>query len=170
MAKAIGLYFYRFEDLGLAAAFSKIGEVSRKEGIQERKKRGWLGTNTYGDTYLDKKIHEDILTASPSKALYFVFYEFSTPDSLPKIDELLAFEKHKNHFGKNPRNRESSNSNSSLGRNLVWHQSAFDEVLNLEFPDGTSYADAFLAKEHQVKSEMEAPSVSSEGLSANASL
>lgn len=139
LSQAIGLYFYRFKNLSNYNAFSKIGEVSRIEGIQERFKRGWHGTDTYGDTYLTKNIHNDVKLISENNPMYFVFYQFDLLNSYPKIDELIAFKKHLDHFHVGTRNNERPNGNYQLGQNLAWHSLAFEEVLNLKFPDGTSY-------------------------------
>jgi hypothetical protein len=139
LSESIGIYFYRFKNLGNYIAFSKIGEVSRIEGIEKRFIRGWHGTITYGDTYLSKGIHNDIKLISKSNPMYFVFYEFDTLNSFPKIDEMAAFKKHLTHFERSTRNNERPNGNFQLGQNLVWHNTAFNEVLKLEFPDGVQY-------------------------------
>jgi len=136
---AIGLYFYRYKDLSIASAFTKIGEVSGEGGIAQRKKRGWLGTTTYSDTYLDKILESDVRAVTPANPMYFIFYEYSVEDSFPKIDELHAFEQHRAHFGCLPRNKEAPNRMPLLGRTLVFHSSAFDEVNNLRYPTGELY-------------------------------
>lgn len=46
---SIGLYFYRFANLENRGAFTKIGEVSRSEGVRIRKHRGWLAPKSYGE-------------------------------------------------------------------------------------------------------------------------
>lgn len=136
---SIGIYFYRFKNLNTYNAFTKIGEVSRIEGIEKRFSRGWHGTETYSDTYLSKNIHNDIKLISNSNPMYFVFYEFDTLNSYPKIDEQIAFKKHFDHFNTSTRNYEKPNGNFELGKNLVWHSSAFEDVLNMKFPNGSPY-------------------------------
>ncbi|SDZ71403.1 hypothetical protein SAMN05518854_117134 [Variovorax sp. YR266] len=147
---SVGLYFYRFANLEKRKAFSKIGEVSRADGIIVRKHRGWLSPKTYGDSYLRegkagalKGIHSDVLDATESDPMFFVFYEFDPSNSFPKLDELQAFSRHRCHFGRSTRNQEATNRFESLGRNLVWHPRAFDEVLAMKLPSGKSYQDAF---------------------------
>lgn len=136
---SIGLYFYRFKDLTKVKAFSKIGEVSRKDGIGTRLQRGWLGTEKYGDTYLTKNIFKDVCLISEKNPMYFVFYEQVPEYCLPKIDEIHAYKKHLEHFGRGTTNAERINKNDSLGAKLVWRESAFNEVLNLRFPDRSNY-------------------------------
>jgi len=135
----IGLYFYRFKNLEKYKAFSKIGEVSRKEGIKERLKRGWHGTAKYGDSYFDKVLHADVKLVSKNNPMYFVFYEQVPEYGFPKIDELHAFNNHRKVLGFDTRNIEKTNKNISLGSKIIWRASSFDEVLNLKFPDGSSY-------------------------------
>ncbi|MFT9820809.1 hypothetical protein [Lysinibacillus sp. NPDC056185] len=139
LANSLGIYFYRFKNLNTYNAFTKIGEVSRIEGIEKRFIRGWHGTTSYGDTYLSKKIHNDVNMISTDNPMYFVFYEFDLLNSFPKIDEQIAFKKHLDSFNTSTRNFEKPHGNYQLGINLVWHDTAFDEVLNLNFPDGTPY-------------------------------
>lgn len=138
LSSAVGLYFYRFKILD-DTGFSKIGEVSRREGLIMRKKRGWLSPESYSDTYKEKVIHQDIENASESNPMYFVFYEFDESKSFPKIDEIRAFHNHKTHFKKRTRNKEGSNSYIELGSELVWYPNAFEEVLNLKLPSGKDY-------------------------------
>lgn len=149
LAESVGIYFYRFAELEEPQAFTKIGEVSREGGVIVRKQRGWLAPATYGDSYLKpstsgvrKGIHTDVLAASAVNPMYFTFYEFDVEEAFPKIDEIAAFQKHVSHFGRSTRNRETANTFSRLGRNLVWHENSFSEVLGLRLPSGTSYADA----------------------------
>lgn len=146
LSHSIGIYFYRFEDLPKPEAFSKIGEVSRREGVLVRKQRGWLSTPKYGDSYLKpstsgelKTIYSDVKLISTSNPMYFVFYEFDVLRSFPKIDEIAAFAKHRSHFGRGTRNKEQPNTFEQLGSALVWHSSAFDEVLAMKLPSGLSY-------------------------------
>lgn len=139
LSQSIGLYFYRFKHLHHYNAFSKIGEVSRIEGIQERFKRGWHGTESYSDTYLTKNIHHDVKLITETNPMYFVFYQFDLLNSYPKIDELIAFKKHQDYFNVGTRTIERPNGNYQLGQNLAWHSLAFEEVLQLKFPDGSSY-------------------------------
>lgn len=139
LANSLGIYFYRFKNLDTYNAFTKIGEVSRIEGIEKRFIRGWHGTISYGDTYLSKEIHNDVKMISTDNPMYFVFYEFDLLNSFPKIDEQIAFKKHSDSFNTSTRNLEKPHGNYRLGINLVWHDTAFDEVLNLNFPDGTPY-------------------------------
>lgn len=150
LSSAIGIYFYRFEKLPKPEAFTKIGEVSRREGVTVRKQRGWLATPKYGDSYLKpstsgvlKTIYSDVKLISPSNPMYFVFYELDVLRAFPKIDEIAAFAKHRNHFGRGTRNKEQPNTFEQLGSALVWHSSAFDEVLAMKFPSGLLYAQAF---------------------------
>ena len=75
--------------------------------------------------------------------LYFVFYEFDVENSFPKIDEIAAFAKHVSHFGRSTRNKERANTFVRLGCNLIWHDDAFFEVLEMKLPSGIRYADAF---------------------------
>lgn len=149
LAGAIGLYFYRFRDLREPQAFSKIGEVSRREGVIVRKQRGWLATNKYGDSYLkpstngvQKVIYSDVQAVTTANPMYFTFYEFDVANSFPKIDEIAAFAKHHQHFGRTTRNKEQANTFDELGRNLVWYDAAFDEVLALRMPSGALYEQA----------------------------
>lgn len=140
---SIGLYFYRFKNLK-NRCFTKIGEVSNRKGIIERKKRGWLAPTSYSDTYKKgkgkgKMVFEDILAVSSSDPIYFIYYQFDIPKSFPKIDEIRAFHEHNKHFKKGTRNVEPANKFHELGSELVWYPSAFEEVLNLRFPSGTLY-------------------------------
>lgn len=139
LGSSVGLYFYRFKHLKNDCGFSKIGEVSSENGIENRFKRGWHGTSLYGDTYLNKELHNDISQISFENPMYFIFYEYDLLDSFPKIDELHAFSEHKKIFGRLTNNRERINSNFKIGSNLVWHKQIFDEVLNLKLPDGKPY-------------------------------
>lgn len=147
--KTVGLYFYRFQDLSFPVAFSKIGEVSREDGVIVRKKRGWLSPNSYGDSYLKlsnkgerKVIYDDVNTVCDENPMYFTYYEFDIEASFPKIDEIAAFRKHLEHFGRSTRNRETVNTFSRLGCKLVWYEESFNEVLNLRLPSGISYEEA----------------------------
>ncbi len=149
LAGSIGLYFYRFAKLKDPQAFTKIGEVSREGGVIVRKQRGWLAPNTYGDSYLkpgrngiSKIIHSDLLSVTAEDPMYFVFYEFDVENSFPKIDEIAAFSKHVTHFGRTTRNREQANTFANLGRNLVWHDAAFEQVLQMKLPSGKSFENA----------------------------
>jgi hypothetical protein len=150
LGNSIGIYFYRFANLERWGAFTKIGEVSRAEGVIVRKQRGWLAPNTYGDSYLKastkgerKQVHSDVMLTTKDDPMYFVFYQFDVENSFPKIDEMVAFAKHGQHFGRSTRNREQANTFSSLGRSLVWHEPAFNEVLDLRLPSGRGYHEAF---------------------------
>lgn len=149
LTESVGLYFYRFAELPDPQAFTKIGEVSREDGVIVRKQRGWLAPPSYGDSYLkpstagaSKVIHTDVLAASAATPLYFTYYEFDVESSFPKIDEIAAFQKHKAHFGRSTRNREAVNTFSRLGRNLVWYDQSFSEVLELRLPSGATYREA----------------------------
>jgi len=150
LGDSVGLYFYRFANLEQWGAFTKIGEVSRAEGIIVRKQRGWLAPDTYGDSYLkastkgeQKQVYSDVMLTTENNPMYFVFYQFDVENSFPKIDEMAAFSKHGQHFGRSTRNREPTNTFSSLGRSLVWHEPAFKEVLELRLPSGRGYHEAF---------------------------
>jgi len=57
LSSSIGLYFYRFKNTDIP--FIKIGECTRKEGVEVRFKRGWHGTETYSDTYRRKKVKDE---------------------------------------------------------------------------------------------------------------
>lgn len=149
LASAVGLYFYRFRDLPEPKAFSKIGEVSRREGVIMRKERGWLKASTYGDSYLKpnkkgvlKAIYADIQAVTAANPMYFTFYEFDPFSSFPKIDEIAAFAKHQRRFGRTTRNKEQANTFDELGRNLIWYSDAFDEVFDMKLPSGLSYVKA----------------------------
>lgn len=150
LGSTVGLYVYRFADLTQKGAFTKIGEVSREGGVIVRKQRGWLAPISYGDSYrkastknVSKQVLTDVMQVTADNPLYFVFYQFDVENAFPKIDELAAFAKHRQHFGRSTRNVESANTYSALGRNLVWHDQAFNEVLELKLPSGRSYQDAF---------------------------
>ena len=150
LGASIGLYFYRFAELPAPQAFSKIGEVSREDGVIVRKRRGWLTPATYGDSYLKpsstgvrKAIYTDALATTPENPMYFTYYEFDVEASFPKIDEIAAFQMHIGHFGRSTRNREAANTFARLGRKLVWYEPAFNEVLELRFPSGESYEETF---------------------------
>jgi hypothetical protein len=149
LGNSVGLYFYRFHTLKAPEAFTKIGEVSRQGGVIVRKKRGWLAPQSYGDSYLkgsttgaQKGVHSDVLGVTDTDPMYFVFYQFDVENSFPKIDEMAAFAKHVQHFGRSTRNREPANTFSSLGRNLIWHPNAFEEVLKMQLPSGRTYSEA----------------------------
>lgn len=146
LSAAVGLYFYRFEDLGEPRAFTKIGEVSRREGVSLRKGRGWLQSPTCADSYrprsetgLVKEIYRDIQSISAQRPMYFVFYQLPVRQAFPKIDEIRAFAEHRRVFGVSTRNQERTNTFDDLGANLVWHPTAFDEVNRMIFPDGSAY-------------------------------
>ena len=132
LGNAIGLYFYRFKFIDNYNSFSKIGEVTSMNGISNRLKRGWHGTVAYSDTYLNRKLHDDVLEITPSNPMFFVFYEFDLFTSFPKIDEIYAFKKHDNHFKCCTRNAERINANYQLGKDLIFHEPAFNEVLTLD--------------------------------------
>lgn len=136
---SIGVYFYRFKNLEDGCGFSKIGEVSGVSGIVNRFERGWHGTDKYGDSYLKKKLYEDVCQISPDNPMYFIFYEFDLLNSFPKIDETYAFYEHRKKLKCSTTNKERINSNYQLGLNLIWHKKAFHEVLDLKFPDGKHY-------------------------------
>lgn len=138
LSKSVGLYFYRFKNLD-DTGFSKIGEVSRREGVITRKRRGWILAVSNSDTYKKKELRQDVENTSKTNPMYFVFYEFDVTKSFPKIDEILAFYNHKAHFKRTTRNKEGSNSYIELGSKLVWYPKAFDEVLNLKLPSGKGY-------------------------------
>lgn len=149
LSTSIGLYFYRFKNPPNPSRFIKIGECTGPGGIASRFKRGWYGTKTYTDSYIWKKRGEDYIESDFVQAIkevskenpaYFVFYEHHTPDSHPKIDEAFAFVAHDHTFKQNTINNEKVNGNAAIiGRNIVWHTSAFDEVLGCIFPDGADY-------------------------------
>jgi len=147
VSSSLGIYFYRFKKD--AKQFIKIGECTRKDGISVRFKRGWHGTETYGDTYLMKKkngtyvkseFRREIEKISETNPAYFVFYEQSTTGSYPKIDEVFAFRMHKRLFKCGTTSPERMNNNPLLARSLVWHKKTFSEVVRGVFPDGTKYA------------------------------
>lgn len=146
VATSIGLYFYRFKNT--ANPFIKIGECTRREGIEVRFQRGWHGTEKYSDTYLRKKTTNgyidselllEIRKISITNPAYFVFYEHHTVNSHPKIDEVYAYRMHKRLFRKGTASPERMNSNPLLARRLVWHKGAFSEVVRGQLPDGTVY-------------------------------
>ena len=146
VATAIGLYFYRFREV--VNPFIKIGECTRREGIHVRFKRGWHGTETYADTYLRKKVKQqyvdselllEIRKISAANPAYFIFYEHQSVNSHPKIDEVYAYRMHKRLFGRGTASPERMNGNPLLARNLVWHKTAFSEVVRGQLPDGTAY-------------------------------
>ncbi|MCA0185942.1 MAG: hypothetical protein LCH90_08075 [Proteobacteria bacterium] len=145
IAGAIGLYFYRFAEHG---PFIKIGECTRTEGIAVRFQRGWHSTEKYSDNYarkkkdgnyVDSEFAMEIKKISETNPAYFVFYEHETMHSHPKIDEVYAYRMHKRFFGAGTLSPERMNSNPLLARRLVWHKSAFSEVLRCQLPDGTHY-------------------------------
>ncbi|MBL8424233.1 MAG: hypothetical protein JNK06_12185 [Candidatus Accumulibacter phosphatis] len=149
LGQSVGIYFYRYAEMPAPHAFTKIGEVSREGGVIVRKQRGWLAPPSYGDSYLkpsstgaQKVIHSDVLRASVTNPMYFTYYEFDVEASFPKIDEIFAFQKHIAHFGRSTRNREAANTFSGLGKKLLWHDGAFNEVLGLRLPGGITYAEA----------------------------
>lgn len=146
VAAGIGLYFYRFKNE--ANPFIKIGECTRREGICVRFQRGWHSTEKYADNYLRKKkkgVYVDsefsleIQKISSANPAYFVFYEHQTVNSHPKIDEVFAYRMHRRLFGKDTASPERINGNPLLARRLVWHKSAFSEVVRCQLPDGTPY-------------------------------
>ncbi|MGF1800145.1 hypothetical protein L4D11_05615 [Vibrio gigantis] len=146
LSSAIGVYFYRFKNLDNPQAFSKIGEVSRSDGVAVRQSRGWLTPPSYGDSYKKlnnngekKVIYTDVEMISEENPMYFVFYELEVENAFPKIDEISNFAKHIEHFGRSTRNKENANTFSRLGSNLVWHKSAFNEVLNCKLPSQGPY-------------------------------
>lgn len=139
LSDKIGIYFYRHKAIQANSGFIKIGEVSRTKGVQERFKRGWHGTEKYSDTYLGKKIHHDISTASSENPVFFIFYEQVAEFCFPKIDELSAFASHHDEYGVSTRNSERMNKNHALGRKLIWREPTFSEVRDLKFPSGTPY-------------------------------
>ena len=146
LSSAIGTYFYRFKDD--RCPFIKIGEVTRKEGIEVRFKRGWHGTRSYSDSYLGKKVNgtfedsvllKEILKISLNNPAYFIFYQHITSQSHPKIDEIYAYRMHKRLYKLGTLSPERMNGNPLLARKLIWHKSSFAEVFRREFPDGSSY-------------------------------
>ncbi|WP_146149666.1 hypothetical protein [Photobacterium ganghwense] len=146
LSRSIGVYFYRFKNE--AYPFIKIGECTRKDGIEVRFKRGWHGTYSYSDSYLGKKVNGDIVDSdflsqikkiSPENPAYFVFYEHLTSQSHPKIDEVYAYRMHKRLFKCGTLSPERMNGNPLLARKLLWHKPSFSEVCRCEFPDGSTY-------------------------------
>lgn len=146
VSSSLGIYFYRFKKP--TGSFIKIGECTRKDGISVRFKRGWHGTETYSDTYLRKRRNGsfeksefllEIEKISKNNPAYFVFYEQSTSGSYPKIDEVFAYRMHKRLFKCGTKSPERMNSNPLLARRLVWHKTAFSEVVKGQLPDGTKY-------------------------------
>jgi len=81
----------------------------------------------------------EIKKISKENPAYFVFYEQSTIGSHPKIDEVFAYRMHKRLFKCGTKSPERMISNPLLARRLVWHKSAFSEVVSGVFPDGTKY-------------------------------
>lgn len=146
LSSAIGTYFYRFKNDN--SPFIKIGEVTRKEGIEVRFKRGWHGTKSYSDSYLGRKVNgsyedsvlvKEIQKISPDNPAYFVFYQHITSQSHPKIDEVYAYRMHKRLYKSGTLSPERMNGNPLLARKLIWHRSSFVEVFRRKFPDGSSY-------------------------------
>ena len=144
--KSIGLYFYRFKSPH--SSFIKIGESTRKDGIEMRFKRGWHYSHTCNDTYLKKKrdgryesseFYDEIMKIRIDNPAYFVFYEYAILNSFPKIDELYAYHCHKRLFKTDTLSPERMNGNSMLGRKLIWHKKAFSEVARCRFPCGQQY-------------------------------
>ena len=145
LSSSIGVYFYRFKK---SVPFIKIGECTREEGISVRFSRGWHGTKKYSDTYQGKKIKDQYVDSeflnqvnkiSETNPAYFVFYEHSTMQSHPKIDEMFAYRMHKKLFRQGTLIPERMNGNPFLARKLIWHKSAFSEVFRCRFPDGSDY-------------------------------
>ncbi len=146
---SIGLYFYRFRNE--VGPFIKIGECTRQGGISVRFQRGWHGTKKYADTYLQKKGKDGLYIASEfllqvqrissENPAYFVFYQHATLHSHPKIDEVFSYRMHKRFFKCGTASPERINGNPLLARRLVWHKTAFAEVVRGQFPDGTYYPD-----------------------------
>ena len=146
LSSAIGTYFYRFKND--SSPFIKIGEVTRKEGIEIRFKRGWHGTPGYPDSYLGKKVNDsfkesvllqEVRKISLENPAYFVFYQHITSQSHPKIDEVYAYRMHKRLYKSGTLSPERMNGNPLLARKLIWHKSSFAEVFRRKFPDGSSY-------------------------------
>lgn len=146
LSSSIGVYFYRFKNTDIS--FIKIGECTRKEGIEVRFKRGWHGTETYSDTYRRKKVKgkyvdSDILNQinkiSKENPAYFVFYQHAPMQSHPKIDEVFAYGMHKRYFGEGTLSPERINGNPLLARKLIWHKLSFSEVCRCKFPDDGNY-------------------------------
>ena len=145
-ADSVGLYFYRFADDD--QPFVKVGECSSRP-ITERFRKGWFGRGT--DSYIHrqtrnpvtdedryKPMYRELLKVSHDNPAYFVFYEMVTEEATPKVDEFIAIEHHVRHF-----NRSTISPHSvpryRTGAHLVWHDSAFDEVLKKQFPSGNPY-------------------------------
>jgi hypothetical protein len=146
VAASIGLYFYRFKNT--VNPFTKIGECTRREGIEVRFQRGWHYAETCSDTYhkkktktgyVDSELLLEIRKISTTNPAYFVFYEHQTVNSHPKIDEVYAYRMHKRLFQKGTASPERINGNPLLARHLVWHKGAFSEVVRGQLPDGTAY-------------------------------
>ncbi|MYM92669.1 hypothetical protein [Duganella vulcania] len=143
----VGLYFYRFERLDDAApAFTKIGVTSRVDGIGMRKKRGWIYAPSAADSYrkpttagADKGVYVDVQKVSAQQPMYFVYYELSVEGAFPQLEEMVAFYKHDQHFGRSTNNVERVNTHPTLGRKIVWYDPAFEDVLRLVLPSGQPY-------------------------------
>ena len=144
MSGAIGLYFYRFASAG--TPFIKIGESARPSGIANRFQAGWHRRGT--DTYLTKRrngcsvyseFYSAIMKLSKGNTAYLVFYEHHLLSSHTKADEMYAFVAHRRLFKQGTISPERPNANGLLGRGMVWHRSAFSEVVRGRFPDGSPY-------------------------------
>lgn len=147
LSATVGIYFYRFAQLDDAApAFTKIGAASRSEGVGMRKTRGWLYATSASDSYrrknsagVEKGIYADVQMVSHQRPMYFVYYEFDEEAAFPEIDEIEAFRKHYDYFGWSTNNQERVNTHPRLGRKIVWHSGAFEDVLALKLPSGKPY-------------------------------
>jgi hypothetical protein len=149
LSSSIGLYFYLFKNQVGQRPFIKIGECTSTRGIEGRFVKGWhgyqSGTDSYVWTkrqgeYVKKAFGQQITQINEENPAYFVFYEHQLYNSHPKIDEGLALTAHLEHFSQKTLSPEKINGNArNIGRNLVWHRTAFNEVLNQEFPDGVGY-------------------------------
>ena len=144
MNNCAGLYFYKFRDA--SKPFIKIGETTRPGGIAGRFTGGWHRNGT--DSYLskienkkkvDSEFFKAILLISPDNPAYFVFYEHPLVCSHTKADEMYSMVAHNRYFKKGTINSERINGNRLLGRKLVFHKSAFSEVLKEKFPSGHNY-------------------------------
>jgi hypothetical protein len=134
MDKCVGVYFYRFIDG--SKPFVKIGETARPGGIAERFKNGWHGKGT--DSYLKQtrnkeKVDSEFLNAvkeiTDKNRMYFIFYEHPLMWSHTKADEMYSMTMHQRFYKQGTVNGERANKNRLMGRKLVFHKSAFSDIL-----------------------------------------
>lgn len=130
---SVGVYFFRWADND--PPFVKIGQCSDRSVTAQHKKDGFgLGGHSHKTT----PVYRELEKVSRKNPAYFVFYEMVTDVATPRVDEYVALGHHHTQFGRLTTCRASL-PKYGTGASLVWHNPAFSEVLNKQFPSCNPY-------------------------------